>query len=154
MTHHRILTGVTTALLGMIAMGCAGPTDSSVRLADATASTSPVNTLCGTWSGFYWYVAGDHMSQSGNALTLQIDADSNYTFRWGNRPPITGKVVFQSDRVILQDAAGSDLAFARRSGGALYGVTRDSANGRPTMMSLDKQESIVGPFAASGPACS
>jgi hypothetical protein len=155
MTYRRVLTGMSTALLSVIVMGCAGPTStSSVGLADATASSSPVSNLCGTWSGYYWSVAGDHMSQSGSTLTLQIGGDSTYTFKWGNRPPITGKVAFQRDRVILQDAAGSDISLARRSGDALYGMARDRANGRATMLSLEKQESIAGPFAASGPGCS
>jgi hypothetical protein len=155
MTYHRVLTVVTTTLLSVIALGCAGPTtDSSSRLADATASSSPVSKLCGTWSGYFWNVAGDHTSQSGNALTLQIGGDSTYAFKWGNRSLITGKVAFQGNRVILQDVAGSDITLARRSGDTLYGVTRDSANGRATMMSLQKQESVAGPFAASGPGCS
>ena len=155
MTYHRVLTGITTTLLSVIALGCAGPTtESGTRLADATASSSPTSNLCGTWSGFYWNVAGDHMSQSGNVLTLQIGGDSTYTLKWGNRSPITGKVAFQSNRVILQDVAGSDISFSRRSDDTLYGMTKDSANGRATMMSLEKQESIAGPFAASGPNCS
>ncbi len=155
MTYRRVFTVVTTTLLSVVALGCAGPTtESGNRLADATASSSPVSNLCGTWSGFYWNVAGDHMSQSGNALTLQIGGDSTYTFKWGNRSPITGKVAFQGNRVILQDVAGSDITLARRSGDTLYGLTRDSANGRATMMSLEKQESVAGPFAASGPGCS
>ena len=154
MRYHRALTGITTALLSVIALGCAGPTtDGGSRLADATAS-SQASHLCGTWSGFYWNVAGDHMSQSGNALTLQIGGDSTYTFKWGNRSPITGKVAFEGNRVVLQDVAGSDITLARRSGDTLYGMTRDSANGRATMMSLEKQESVAGPFAASGPGCS
>jgi hypothetical protein len=154
MTYHRVLTVVTTTLLSVIALGCAGPTtDSSSRLADATASSSPVSSLCGTWSGS-WNVSQEFTSQNGNVLTLQIGGDSTYTFKWGNRSPITGKVAFQGNRVILQDVAGSDITLARRSGDTLYGLTRDSANGRPTMMSLEKQESVGGPFAASGPGCS
>jgi hypothetical protein len=155
MTYHQVLTGITTTLLSVIALGCAGPTtDSSPRLADATASSSPANSLCGTWSGFYWNVAGEFTSQNGNALTLQIGGDSTYTFKWGNRSPITGKVVFKGNSVILQDVAGSDVTLTRRSGDTLYGMIRDSANGRPTMMSLEKQESVSGPFAASAPSCS
>jgi len=50
--------------------------------------------------------------------------------------------------------AGSDVTLTRRSGDTLYGMIRDSANGRPTMMSLEKQESVSGPFAASAPSCS
>ena len=155
MTYHQVLTGITTTLLSVIALGCAGPTtDSSSRLADATASSSPVSSLCGTWSGWSWNVSQEFTSQNGNVLTLQIGGDSTYTFKWGNRSPITGKVAFQGNRVILQDVAGSDITLARRSGDTLYGLTRDSANGRPTMMSLEKQESVGGPFAASGPGCS
>jgi len=129
-------------------------TESSTRLADATASSSPVSNMCGTWSGFYWNVGGEFTSQNGNAVTLQFDGDSTYTFKWGNRPPITGKVVPKGNRVILQDVAGSNITLMRRSGGELYGMTRDSANVRPTMMSLEKQDSVAGPFAASGPSCS
>ena len=155
MTYHRVLTVVTATLLSVIALGCAGPTtDSSSRLADATASSSPVGSLCGTWSGWSWNVSQEFTSQNGNVLTLQIGGDSTYTIKWGNRSPITGKVAFQGNRVILQDVAGSDITLARRSGDTLYGLTRDSANGRPTMMSLEKQESVGGPFAASGPGCS
>jgi hypothetical protein len=77
-----------------------------------------------------------------------------YTFKWGNRSPITGKVAFEGDRVILQDVAGSDISLARRSGDALFGMTRDSANGRASMMSLEKEETVAGPFAARGPGCS
>jgi hypothetical protein len=155
MTYRRVLACISTALLSVVVIGCAGPTSTSgVGLADATASSSPVSNLCGTWSGYYWYVAGDHMSQSGSVLTLQIGQDSTYTFKWGNRPPITGKVAFRRDRVILQDAAGSDITLARRSDDALYGMAKDSANGRATMMSFEKQESVAGPFAASGPGCS
>jgi len=155
MTYHRVLTVVTTTLLSVIALGCAGPTtDSSSRLADATASSSPLSSLCGTWSGWSWNVSQEFTSQNGNVLTLQIGGDSTYTFKWGNRSPITGKVAFQGNRVILQDVAGSDISLARRSDDALYAMTRDSANGRATMMSLEKQESVAGPFAASGPGCS
>lgn len=155
MTYHQVLTGITATLLSVIALGCAGPTtESGARLADATASSSPVSGLCGTWSGFSWNVGGEFTSQNGNALTLQIGGDSTYTFKWGNRSPITGQVALKGNSVILQDVAGSDVTLTRRSGGTLYGMIRDSANGRPTMMNLEKQESVAGPFAASGPGCS
>src|SRR5262249_49074293 len=155
MIYRQVLTGFTTALFSVIVVGCAGPTtESSTRLADATGSSSPVSSLCGTWSGFYWNVGGEFTSQNGNAVTLQIGGDSTYTFKWGTRSPITGKAVVQGNRVVLKDVAGADITLTRRSGDALYGMTRDSANGRPSMMSLEKQESIAGPFAASGPSCS
>jgi len=52
---HRVLTGITTTLLSVIALGCAGPTtERSARLADATAASSPTSNLRGTWTGFYW----------------------------------------------------------------------------------------------------
>ena len=155
MTYHRVLTGITTTLLSVIALGCTGPTtENSTRLADATVSSSPVSGLCGTWSGFSWNVSQEWTSQNGNVLTLQIGGDSTYTFKWGNRSPISGKVAFKGNSVILQDVAGSDITLRRRSGDTLYGIIRDSANGRATMVSLEKQAAVGGPFAASGPGCS
>jgi len=156
MTYRHALIGLTSALFSVIVIGCAGPTtDSRVALADATAASSPANALCGTWGGYFAYVAGDHTSSSGSsALALQIDGDSTYTLKWGNRPASTGKVTVQGNRVILQDTSGASLSFSR-SGDKLYGMTRDNANGRTTMLSLEKQESAPsGPVAAAGPRCS
>jgi len=155
MTYRQALTGLTTALFSVLVVGCAGPTtDSRVALAETTASSSPTNNLCGTWGGYFAYIAGDHTSSSGSsALALQIDGDSTYTLKWGNRPPSTGKVVVQGNNIILQDTSGASLTLARK-GDALYGMTKDNANGRPTMLSLEKQESAPGPVAAAGPRCS
>jgi hypothetical protein len=99
MRYHRILAGITTAVLSLIAVGCAGPAaETGAGLADAAASSSSATALCGTWKGSYWYVAGDHTSMSGSALTLQIGGDSTFTLKWGNRPPSAGTVAIQGNR--------------------------------------------------------
>lgn len=153
MSYRRILTGITTGVLSLIAVGCAGPsTETGAGLADAAASSSSATALCGTWQGSYWYVAGDHTSMSGSALTLQVGGDSTYTLKWGNRPPSAGTVAIQGNHVILHDASGSQVTLVH-SGEKLYGVTRDSMNGRATMLNLDKQEAIPGRFAGPGPGC-
>ena len=152
MRYHRILAGITTAVLSLIAVGCGGPAaETGAGLADAAASSSSA-ALCGTWEGSYWYVAGDHTSMSGSALTLQIGGDSTFTLKWGNRPPSAGTVAIQGNHVILHDASGSQVTLVH-SGEKLYGVTRDSMNGRATMLNLDKQEAVPGRFAGPGPGC-
>jgi hypothetical protein len=120
MTYRRVLTGMSTALLSVIVMGCAGPTStSSVGLADATASSSPVSNLCEDVSGYYWSVAGDHMSQSGSTLTLQNRRGFDLYLQVGNRPPITGKVAFQAGSRHPPGRCGSDIlprpTFRRRA---------------------------------------
>jgi len=151
MAYRRILFGITAILLSLVVVGCAGPaTETGVGVADATGSSSAASPLCGTWQGYYWYVAGDHTSSSGSALTLQVGGDSTYTFKWGNRPQSAGTIAVQGNRVILQDASGSQVSLVH-SGGTLYGVTKDGVNGRATMLNLEKQESTPGRFAAAGP---
>ena len=154
MTYYRILIGITTALLSVMVLGCAGPTtEKSVGFADATASPSVPTSLCGTWQGSFWYVAGDHTSSGGSlALTLQVAGDSTYTLKRGNRPASSGTVASEGNRVILQEASGARVTLVR-SGDKLYGLTKDDLNGRTTMLNLDKQESAPGRFAATGPGC-
>src|SRR5262245_42106107 len=112
MNYRGFMTGVTTTLLSMIVVGCAGPaTETAVPLADAAATSSSANKLCGTWQGYFWYVAGDHTSSSGSSnLTLEVAGDSTYTLRWGTRPVRTGTVETRGKRVILQDASGSEVS--------------------------------------------
>ena len=154
MTYRGILTGITTALLCMLVVGCAGPADETgVRLTDAADSSSLAAKLCGTWQGYFWYVAGDHTSSSGSSdLMLQVSGDSTYTLKWGNRPVRTGTVATRGNRVILQDASGSELSLVS-SGRTLYGMTKDNANGRATSINLEKQESAPSQYAATSPRC-
>src|SRR5262249_15317049 len=125
MTYRQAVTGLSAALFTVIVAGCAGPTtDSRLALADTTASPAPANTLCGTWGGYYAYIAGDHTSSSGGSgVALQIDGDSTYTLKWGNRPASTGKIAVQGNNVILQDASGASLTLAHK-GDTLYGMTK------------------------------
>jgi hypothetical protein len=56
----------------------------------------------------------------------------------GGRPARTGTVATRGNRVILSDASGSELSLVS-SGDTLYGITKDNANGRATMINLEKQ---------------
>ena len=154
MTYRSALIGVTTAILSVIAVGCAGPaTETSGRLADAAGSSSPITQLCGTWQGSYWYIGGDHTTSFGSTdLTLELNGDSTYALKWGSRAPYTGTVAARGNRVVLQDAAGSHITLAR-SGKTLYGTIRDSVNGRPTMLNLERVESATSRLAATGLGC-
>ena len=105
MYSHRVLTGITTALLSAIVLGCAGPaTETGVRLADAGSSPASTAGLCGTWQGEFSYIGSDHQSSTGNShIMLQVGGDSTYTLKWGDHRPSTGRVTARANRVILDD---------------------------------------------------
>ena len=154
MYAHRVLTGITTALLSAIVLGCAGPaTETGVRLADAGSSPASTAGLCGTWQGEFSYIGSDHQSSTGNSdIMLQVGGDSTYTLKWGDHRPSTGRVTARANRVILDDQSGSRITLVH-SGSALYGVIRDPENGESTMMNLEKQESAPSRFAGTSPRC-
>jgi hypothetical protein len=89
MADHRVLTRITTALLSMSVLGCAGPAaDIGVRLAGAGPSPASNAGLCGTWQGDFSYIGSDHQSSTGSSdLMLEVGGDSSYTLRWGNKSP-------------------------------------------------------------------
>jgi hypothetical protein len=149
MTCRRIVTAITVAFLGMLILGCAG-TATETGASSAAASAA---ALCGTWHGSFGYSGDDNLSSWGSSgLTLQVGKDSTYALKWGDRPASLGTVAERGNRVILDDASGSQITLVH-SGDTLYGVTRDSASGRPAVMSLEKQESATGRFAAIGRGC-
>jgi hypothetical protein len=155
MAYQRVMTGITIALLGMIIVGCTGPTPpTNVGRVDAGSSSSPTAALCGTWQGYFSYIGGEHTSSPGSSdLALQISGDSTYTLKWGNRRPSTGTVAARGKtRVILDDESGSQITLVH-SGDTLYGVMKDRVTGRQTMMTLEKQESAPSQFAGTNPRC-
>jgi hypothetical protein len=154
MADHRVLTGISTALLSVIVLGCAGPApDIGVGLADSGQSPAPPARLCGTWQGDFSYIGSDHQSSTGASdVMLDVRGDSSYTLRWATNRPSKGTVTAGKNRVILDDESGSRITLVR-SGDTLYGVMKDQANGRPTMMSLKKQESASSRFAGTSPRC-
>jgi hypothetical protein len=81
-----------------------------------------------------------------------VAGDSTYDAQVGGRPKRTGTVATRGNRVILQDASGSELSLVS-SGDTLYGITKDNANGRATMINLEKQQSAPSQFAATSPRC-
>jgi len=153
MAAHRVLTGITTALVSAIALGCAGPAaDIGVRPSYAGPSTATTR-LCGTWQGEFSYIGSDLQSSTGGSdLTLEVGGDSTYTLTWGNHRPSTGVVTVWENRLVLDDESGSRITFVR-SGDTLYGVMRDQVDGRPTMMSLAKRDSASRRFAGTNPRC-
>ena len=124
---------VTSVFLGvalaMLVTACAGP----------MMQSGPAG-LPGMWHGSFTHAGADYTSPSKADLTLQVRDDSTYSFKWGTRTESTGTIVDQGNRVVLNDSSGSQITLTR-SGDTLYGVTRDAATGRSTMISLAKDES-------------
>jgi hypothetical protein len=155
MATHRVLIGITSALCSVIVLGCAGPAaKTGVGLESGGGSSSALTTgLCGTWQGEFSYVGSDHQSSTGSSdLLLEVSGDSTYTLRWGNHRPSTGIVTARRNRLILDDESGSRITLVH-SGDTLYGATKDQVDGRPTMMSLAKQEPAPRRFAGASPRC-
>lgn len=126
--------GVTCSFIGValttLLTACAGP-----MMPSGSAG------LSGSWHGSFNHPGADYTSPSKADLTLQVRDDSTYTLKWGTRTESTGTIVGQGSRVILNDSSGSQIALTH-SGDTLYGVTRDTATGRSTMLSLAKDASV------------
>jgi len=155
MATHRVLIGITSVLCSIIVLGCAGPAaKTGVGLESGGGSSSALTTgLCGTWQGEFSYVGSDHQSSTGSSdLMFEVSGDSTYTLRWGNHRPSTGIVTARGNRLILDDESGSRITLVH-SGDTLYGATKDQVDGRPTMMSLAKQEPAPSRFAGTSPRC-
>jgi hypothetical protein len=144
--HRSIVIGIAIALLSVVVTGCAGPTtETRIVSTDPAASSSSAAGLSGTWHGSFWHSNADYTSPPGNTnLTLQVRADSIYSFKWGNRPQTTGTIAAHGNRVNLYDSSGSQITLVQ-SGNTLYGVMKES--GRPAgytaMISLQKVEATV-----------
>ena len=154
MADHRILTGITTALVSAIVLGCSGPAaDTGGRLAGAGPAPASNAGLCGTWQGDFSYIGSDHQSSTGTSdVMLEVRGDSSYTLRWATIRPSKGTVTARENRVILHDESGSRITLVH-SGDTLYGVMKDPVNGEPMMMNLGKQESAPSRFAGATPRC-
>jgi len=150
MVRSRIVAVFSLALLSVVAAGCAGPT-TETGLGLIGLGTSPSTAdLHGTWKGYFVHPGTDSTSPPGSLdLTLEVRDDSTYTFKWGSRAERRGTVVVTGNRVKLIDSAGSQITLAR-SGGTLYGGTKDIAPpGRTVMLSLTKVETAADRTAAS-----
>jgi hypothetical protein len=154
MATRRVLTGITTALFSVIVLGCAGPA-AKTRVGFENVGSTPAlaTALCGTWQGQFSYIGSDLQSSTGSPdIVLEVSGDSSYTLKWGNNRPSTGTVTARGNRLLLDDESGSRITLIH-SGNTLYGVMKDQEDGRPTMMSLAKQESAPSRFAGTSPRC-
>ena len=154
MTTHRVPTRITTALFSVIVLGCAGPTAKiGAGRENAGTSSALATALCGTWQGQFSYIGSDLQSSTGSSdIVLEVSGDSSYTLKWGNNRPSRGTVTAQGNRLVFDDESGSRTTLVH-SGDTLYGVMKDQKDGRPTMMSLAKQESAPSRFAGTSPRC-
>jgi hypothetical protein len=98
--------------------------------------------LPGTWHGAFLHPGADYTSPSSSSVTLQVNTDSTYTLKWGSRAETTGSIADQGNRVVLNDSSGPQITLMR-SGDALYGVMKDTANGRAATLNLAKEESAA-----------
>jgi hypothetical protein len=154
MAIHRVPIGITSALFSVIVLGCAGPAaKTGVGLENGGPSPALTAVPCGTWQGEFSYVGSDHQSSTGSSdVVLEVSGDSTYSLRWGNSRASTGIVTARGNRLILDDESGSRITLVH-AGDTLYGATKDQVDGRPTMMSLTKQESAPSRFAGTSPRC-
>ena len=128
MAHRRIVIGITIALLSVVVTGCAGP--------------AGPGGLPGMWQGSFYHPGADYTSPPRSDLTLRINLDSTYTLKWGSRAETTGTIADQGNRVILNDSSGTQITLMR-SGDTIYGMVKDTANGRAATTSLAKEESAA-----------
>ena len=98
--------------------------------------------LPGVWQGSFYHPGADYTSPSKADLTLRINSDSTYTMKWGSRAETTGTIADQGNRVVLNDSSGTQITLMR-SGDTIYGMVKDTANGRAATMSLAKEESAA-----------
>jgi len=131
MMSHSVSSLLAGVALTMLVSACAGPM--------TEAGTSG---LSGTWYGSFAHPGADYTSPSKADLTLQVRADSSYTFKWGTRAESTGTIATQGNRIVLNDSSGTQVTLAR-SGNTLYGVMKDTGTGRAAVMNLAKEESVA-----------
>ena len=98
--------------------------------------------LPGMWQGSFYHPGADYTSPPRSDLTLRINSDSTYTLKWGSRAETTGTIADQGNRVILNDSSGTQITLMR-SGDTIYGMVKDTANGRAATVSLAKEESAA-----------
>jgi hypothetical protein len=98
--------------------------------------------LPGVWQGSFYHPGADYTSPPRSDLTLRINSDSTYTLKWGSREETTGTIADQGNRVVLNDSSGSQITLTH-SGDTIYGMVKDTANGRTATMSLAKEESAA-----------
>jgi len=154
MATHRVPTGITTALFSVIVLGCAGPA-AKIGAGRENVGAAPALTtaLCGTWQGQFSYIGSDLQSSTGSSdIVLEVSGDSSYTLKWGNNRPSRGTVTAQGNRLVFDDESGSRITLVH-SGDTLYGVMKDQEDGRPTMMSLAKQESAPSSASPNDDSC-
>ena len=138
MMSHSVSSLFAGIALTMFVTACAGPTTQAGSAG-----------LPGMWHGSFVHPGADYTSPSRADLTLQVRDDSTYTFKWGPRAESTGTIAAQGNRVVLNDSSGMKVTLSR-SGDTLYGVMKDTATGRATVMNLAKEESVATQVAETG----
>jgi|SRR5262245_35060325 len=122
------------ALLG----GCAGqfaePDTRTAALTSVPVGVRP--SLSGTWRGSFY----DHYPHSKSGMTdATIDIYDDQTFRAklaGRATPLTGTVMAQGNRIVLQSSAGDMILM--HSGNTLYGYTHEPGTSATVMVQLDR----------------
>ena len=131
MMSHGVTSLFGGIALTLLVAACAGP-----------ITQAGPGGLPGTWQGSFLHPGADYTSPSRADLTLRVNDDSTYTFKWGARAETTGTIAAQGNRVVLNDSSGSQITLMR-SGSTLYGVMKDAATGRAATMNLAKEESAA-----------
>jgi hypothetical protein len=140
MGYHWIVTSFASAVLIVVATGCATQrTGAESNLADPAAAIR-ASQLSGSWRGESWPIGTDSTSVLNRDVTLEIKDDATYrlnTIRPGTATASndSGVAVRDGDSVVLRSSTGQSMRL-RRNGDKLYGVVTSS--GRTMNIMLER----------------
>ena len=99
MMSHRVSSLLGSIALTVLVAACAGP----------TTQAGP-GGLRGMWHGSFLHPGADYTSPSRADLTLQVNPDSTYTFKWGTRAETTGTIAAKTRPSITNVKASAHCA--------------------------------------------
>jgi hypothetical protein len=140
MIHRGTVTILASAVLSVLAAGCAGqPTGAAPNLSSSAAAVT-TSQLRGTWRGESWAVGTDSTSVLNRDLVLEIKDDATYRFTSaragaGGGSNDSGVAVAERDAVVLRSSTGQSMRL-KRDGDTLYGVT--NSGGRSMHIMLER----------------
>lgn len=150
MMSHSVSSVLASVALTMLVAACAGPTTQAGSASTASAGPPARSGLSGTWHGYFVHSGADYTSPSSANLMLEVRPDATYTFKWGSRPPSTGTVAAQGNRVVLGDSSGSriTLVSVRR-----HPLRSDEGHGHRKVGHDEPGEAGVGGRSCRGDQC-
>jgi hypothetical protein len=140
MGYHWIITSFASAVLIIIATGCATQrTGAESNLADPAAAIT-ASQLSGTWRGESWPIGTDSTSVLNRDVTLEVKDDATYRListrqGTGTASNDSGVAVPDGGTVVLRSSTGQSIRL-QRNGDKMHGVVTSS--GRPMNIMLER----------------